>query len=282
MPDLPLQEQETAMESSSSSVGTDLTDRSSAFSVICDLTQLQELSTLPGPEEDGLGRLRGPVELAALHGRPTGEPPPARRPRARHTRGLETAPAPPAKVLSGPAGQEKGSGGREAAGQGETIDRLRRRELFLAREASCLDSELRGLHRSMNTVLEDNLKLKTEVLQLRYEKEAGRSPKKEPEPADGRREVEEVVARLREEVVEQAARLDGQERQLAEGGGQLAKARGEAAGLAGEADRARHQAEQAVLANRTLQQVRRTGGSMEQCHDHPCIRLLRHWRWSWR
>merc|ERR1719192_797541 len=60
----------------------------------------------------------------------------------------------------------------EAAWQGETITQLKRRELFLTREASNLESEVIGLKENMKTVLEDNLNLKTELLRWRSQREA--------------------------------------------------------------------------------------------------------------
>ena len=136
------------MESCSSSVATDQTDRCSNFSVISSLSQvgcvvsctlnidlnsfqLHELSTINGMvEEDLLASIRREdAELPGLHGGKE-EARPVRRPsRVRPKLHVKTE----QKSLAARERNHLERSIKEAASQGETITQLKRRELFLTR-----------------------------------------------------------------------------------------------------------------------------------------------------
>ena len=118
----------------------------------------------------------------------------------------------------------------------------------------------------MKTVLEDNLKLKKEVLQLQSEKESSRTPKKE-KPDEGLRveELEEEVRRLKEKTVEQKGKLEDGEKRMDEQKRQLARERGEVARLQGEGERGGEEVERERMAGKTLRQVRVKSGTVDSC-----------------
>ena len=138
------------MESCSSSVATDQTDRCSNFSVISSLSQvgcvvsctlnidlnsfqLHELSTINGMVEEDLLARREDAELPGLHGASIGgkeEARPVRRPsRVRPKLHVKTE----QKSLAARERNHLERRIKEAASQGETITQLKRRELFLTR-----------------------------------------------------------------------------------------------------------------------------------------------------
>ena len=168
---------------------------------------------------------------------------------------------------------------KERAWQGETITQLKRRELFLTRydeerlctgssllvcfrEASNLESEVKGLHKNMKTVLKDNLQLKMEVLRCRSQKESDfaniNSRAVENTRLD---ELEMLVDQYKHKVAAYAAQLEEKDEQLERKERDRILEKAEMLRLKTEKERWELEAEDLRIGSKTLQQVKNTAAS---------------------
>ena len=168
---------------------------------------------------------------------------------------------------------------KETAWQGETITQLKRRELFLTRcneetlctgssllvcfrEASNLESEVKGLHENMKTVLKDNLQLKMEVLRCRSQKESEftniNSRAVENKRLD---ELEMLVDQYKHKVAVYAAQLEEKDDQLECKERDRMEEKAEMLRLQTEKERWEVEAEDLRIGSKTLQQVKNTAAS---------------------
>ena len=133
------------------------------------------------------------------------------------------------------------------------------RSLLLGfREASNLESEVKGLHENMKTVLADNLQLKTEVLRWRSQRESDRANMDfNTRVVENRRldELEMLVDQYKEEAAAVAAKLEEKEEQVEQQERQVIEEKAETLRLRAERDRWEAEAEDLRIGSKTLQQV---------------------------
>ena len=298
------------MESCSSSVATDQTDRCSNFSVISSLsqvfphsldhqsiptnhlTQLHELSTMNGTEEDLSSILkREEVDLPGLHGAVNETTRRSRRPgRVRPRIRLKTEQVRRCYQTSfhnsfqptEKPGRERPDTSRENFERSglarrddhpvekkgtlphQVVEGKNRRSLFYHfdfREASNLESEVIGLKENMKTVLEDNLNLKTELLRWRSQREAeSKHVDTTTQPGDKRQLdlLEVQVNEYKERSSAHASQLEEKNKQLEEQERRAIQEKAEKSRLQAEKDRWRAEAEELRIGTKTIQQVGNT------------------------
>ena len=135
---------------------------------------------------------------------------------------------------------------------------MQRSLLIGFREASNLESEVKGLHENMKTVLKDNLQLKTEVLRWRSQRESERANINFKSQAVEKRrldELEVLVNRYKEEAAAYESQLEGKTKQLEQQEKLVVEERRERLRLEGERARCEAEAEDLRIGSKTLHQV---------------------------
>ena len=128
-----------------------------------------------------------------------------------------------------------------------------------SREASNLESEVKGLHENMKTVLEDNLQLKSEVLRWRSQRESERAKIDLKTRTVENRQMEELELQLtqcKEEAAAYAKQLEEKDEQLEQREKELIAGKSETLRLQSERDRWEAEAEDLRIGSKTLQQVK--------------------------
>ena len=138
---------------------------------------------------------------------------------------------------------------------------MQRTLLIGFREASNLESEVKGLHENMKTVLKDNLQLKTEVLRWRSQRESERANINFKSQAVEKRrldELEMLVNHHKEEAAAYESQLEGKTKQLEQQEKLVVEERMERLRLEGEKARCEAEAEDLRIGSKTLHQVEDT------------------------
>ena len=129
------------------------------------------------------------------------------------------------------------------------------------REASNLESEVKGLHENMKTVLKDNLQLKTEVLRCRSQRESERANMElDTRTVENRRlvELEMLVDQYKQKVATYASQLEEKDEQLELEERKVVEEKAERLRMATEKERWEAEAEHLRIGSKTLQQVQDT------------------------
>ena len=132
------------------------------------------------------------------------------------------------------------------------------------REASNLESEVKGLHENMKTVLKDNLQLKTEVLRWRSQRENEHANiDLDTRTVENRRlvELEMLVDQYKQKVAAYAAQLEEKDEQLELEERKVVEEKAERLRMATEKERWEAEAEDLRIGSKTLQQVKGTTDS---------------------
>ena len=199
-----------------SSYFTDGTDRADTVSVVSNLSKLSELSTLQGIDEDLMTlKRRSDLILPELHG-PKKEIIHRRKSSVKKPNGAF-------EILTHQrdiAIREKNQLTEEMSklsSQNQMITNLKQNEIFLLREKSNLESELKGLHQNMKRILDANILLRNEISNLNSEKNSYMSQQDSREENELKvRQLKDVIEILKEENLVYAKQIDTKNVELKE------------------------------------------------------------------
>merc|ERR1711892_1580587 len=199
-----------------SSYFTDGTDRAYTVSVVSNLSELSELSTLQGIDEDLMTlKRRSDLILPELHG-PKKEIIHRRKSTVKKPNGAF-------EILTHQrdiAIKEKNQLTEEMSklsSQNQMITNLKQNEIFLLREKSNLESELKGLHQNMKRILEANILLRNEISNLNSEKNSYMSQQDSREENELKvKQLKDVIEILKEENLVYAKQIDTKNVELKE------------------------------------------------------------------
>ena len=199
-----------------SSYFTDGTDRADTVSVVSNLSELSELSTLQGIDEDLMTlKRRGDLILPELHS--------PKKEIIRRRKSAVKKPNGAFEILTHQrdiAIREKNQLTEEMSklsSQNQMITNLKQNEIFLLREKSNLESELKGLHQNMKRILDANILLRNEISNLNSEKNSYMSQQDSREENELKvRQLKDVIEILKEENLVYAKQIDTKNVELKE------------------------------------------------------------------
>lgn len=199
-----------------SSYMTDGTDRTDTFSVVSNLSELSELSTLHGIDEDLMTlKRRSDMVLPELHG-PKKDPIHRKQSRVKKRIGAFEMLTHQRDI----AIKEKNELAVEISkrsSQSQIITNLKQNEIFLLREKSNLESELKGLHQNMKRILEANILLRNEISNLNSEKNLHMSQMNSTEENELKvSQLKKVIGILKDENLVYAKQIDAKNDELKE------------------------------------------------------------------
>ena len=194
-----------------SSYFTDMTDKADTVSVVSNLSELSELSTLQGVDEDmmTLKRKNG-MDLPELHG-------PKKQSINRKQSNAKNEMLTHQRDIAIKEKNQIAVEMSKLSSQNEIITNLKQKEIFLLREKSNLESELKGLHQNMKKILDANSVLRNEMSTLKLEHKKYMSQQSSNDSLESKmKQLHDVIDILKEENLVYAKQIDTKNIELKE------------------------------------------------------------------